>query len=224
MNLAKLLNSAATSVLVFLLAGSLFEVKAGTIVSVGGSQASIGGYSVQAGFQHIATSWSSTGAYSGVTITADLIGFGIADVTAYLMTQIGPGTTTSAQVALNTVRVSTPQTYTLFSDLSLGPGSYDLVLSTATPSESAGWSFVVANQLVTIDAATAFGGWFDACSSSTCDPYVPASVFRGPTFTFAPVFSVSGTSTAIPEPSTVGTCAFGLLVAIFCSRRRGVQP
>lgn len=63
--------------------------------------------------------------------------------TAYLTTRIGPGTTTANQLAsvpFSVTGIDTPVLTTLFSGLTLGAGTYYLVLS-SPPNESAGWEF-----------------------------------------------------------------------------------
>src|SRR5271170_4119625 len=79
--------------------------------------------------------WSLSNTFDDVTITAEIdpgTGSGLSG-TAYLMTQIGPGTTVADQIGSATFTASgltfTPQLNTLFTDLTLGPGNYYLVLS-----------------------------------------------------------------------------------------------
>jgi hypothetical protein len=77
-------------------------------------------------------SWSSLVAYDNVSIFAEVgadNSFG--DLTAFLTTRVGSGTTAANQVASVTM---TPPAYNspgvdLFSGLNLGPGTYYLVLS-----------------------------------------------------------------------------------------------
>ncbi|MGA2255528.1 MAG: hypothetical protein ABSG53_12765, partial [Thermoguttaceae bacterium] len=75
-----------------------------------------------------AAGWSQTSTYSGVTITAEIdpgIGSGTSG-TAYLMTQIGPGTTSAEQIATASFSATgsafSPALNTLFTGLTLGPG------------------------------------------------------------------------------------------------------
>jgi hypothetical protein len=84
----------------------------------------------------VASSWTQTASFSGVTIDASLgsVDPGFTSGTAYLMSAIGPGTTPASEVdaPVNfTVPVgsnfgSVPLTV-LFSGLNLGPGTYYLV-------------------------------------------------------------------------------------------------
>ena len=81
----------------------------------------------------LAESWSETTSFSGVDITAvlgDYLGSGT--ITAYLTTQIGAGATFAQQIAKASIDpASGEETDTLFTGLSLGPGTYYLVLSSA---------------------------------------------------------------------------------------------
>jgi hypothetical protein len=79
-------------------------------------------------------SWTQTGTFSNVTIQANLSSTsGTASGNVYLTTQVGVGTTVAQQIA--TAAVSTSNTAssglatTLLSGLTLGPGTYYLVVS-----------------------------------------------------------------------------------------------
>lgn len=97
--------------------------------------------------QAVEASWNELGSFSNVSIAAELDPgpLGLISATAYLMTQVGPGTTIANQLAV-TAPVSVtgtefhPTLVNLFSGLNLGPGSYYVVLSApATGFQSGGW-------------------------------------------------------------------------------------
>ena len=116
---------------------------AGTIVSLDGPNDS--SYVIgNSDPQYLANSWSATNAYTGVAISFQgnsFGGLGSVPETAYLMTKIGPGTTVAQQVA--TSNFSSPAglgTINIFSGLSLGPGTYYLVLvGLKDPRAFGGW-------------------------------------------------------------------------------------
>jgi hypothetical protein len=90
-----------------------------------GSSPSI--YSGQIG----AASWTTTSAYSNVSIDATVGCYRCSgSMTAYLTTTIGPSETVADQIATSTVSVGAgPEQDTFFSGLSLGAGTYYLVLT-----------------------------------------------------------------------------------------------
>src|SRR6185369_9390402 len=95
---------------VLLVAGSAAAAPI-TIVSTTADVSTTGG-----GGGGLVESWTQTGTYSGVTITAALTNIQ-ANTTAYLMNQIGPGTNVANQLFANSVTGTT-----LFTGLTLGPG------------------------------------------------------------------------------------------------------
>jgi hypothetical protein len=80
-------------------------------------------------------SWTQTQSYTNVTISGALSTVGLqgnGTVTAYLTNQVGPGTTLAnliASATISGVNFEPPPT-TLFSGLSLGPGTYYLITVT----------------------------------------------------------------------------------------------
>ncbi len=81
-------------------------------------------------------SWTQASAYSNVTIAAALAttDLGFNSITAYLTTKTGPGTTSADLVASATVTIpgagtGLPVLTTLFSNLTLTPGTYYLMIS-----------------------------------------------------------------------------------------------
>lgn len=86
-------------------------------------------------------SWTQTAAYSNASIAAYLARAcfggctGPATGMAYLTTQVGPGTTTAQQIATTPISVSTNNAFslvTLFSGLTLNPGTYYLLIVSDT--------------------------------------------------------------------------------------------
>ena len=135
----------------------------------------------------VATSWSQSKSYAGVSIAA-LVDSAIVGQTptanAYLTTRIGPGTTTADEIAHTqfTVPAELPvcspsscgAMVTLFSGLSLGPGNYFVTMSpNATSIGEVGW-FPALNPTVIVDTGVSEGASFTA---SAVDSYPPASAF-----------------------------------------------
>jgi hypothetical protein len=168
-------------------------------------------------------SWTQTGTYSNVDILAnigDSAGSGTATATAYLMTQIGSGTTAGNEVVspvtasvtgnpgLNTMT-------TIFSGLSLGPGTYFLVLDPTTTDFH--WDLTIPPVVVTDSGVTA--GPSEA--TATVAGFPPASTFGSESFSF--IYEVTGTaggSTSTPEPSTAGMLLIGAAAIAAWKRRR----
>jgi hypothetical protein len=125
----------SASLLFFFLACS---AQASTILSVTGPLD--GGFYPISTTQALASSWTETSTYTDVMISA-LLTNGPAEGTAYLMTHIGPGTTTASEIAEDSfVFPNAPQVESLFTGLTLGPGTYYLVLgSTVSGGPNGGW-------------------------------------------------------------------------------------
>src|SRR5438874_8505894 len=116
-------------------------VGAQPVLSISGS-GPYGGWVVIYNGQAYASSWTQTGRYTNVTITARLTSFGRTDQTgrAYLTTALGPGTTVSSQIAFTSFTFPlTLSEVTLFSGLTLEPGTYYLSMVGNSDSGS-GWS------------------------------------------------------------------------------------
>jgi hypothetical protein len=168
--------------------------------------------------EYIAISWTETQSYSGVSISAELANSGTGE--AYLMTAIGPGTTTSSQLASVPVTFPGAATSTvLFSGLSLGPGTYYLLLSGNTLNQLAGWEVTYSNSptITTDSGVTRTPG--DYFTDALPVAYPPSA-----TFTFTPyessdgylLYSVTGTPVTTPEPST-GTL-LSVALGLMCFR------
>lgn len=152
------------------------SLRAGPIISTDGQGNS--SYGILAGLYAHEAGWSQTSGYTNVTITAEIdpgTGSGTSG-TAYLMSQIGPGTTTAQQIATASFSATgaafTPVLNTLFTGLTLGPGNYYLVLSSASGlgwAETNGTSPVTAAGVSLISNASNYG--------NPLQTYAPASNF-----------------------------------------------
>jgi hypothetical protein len=197
---------------------------AGTIVST--DTGSGGGWA--AGDVAAAAGWSQTSMYSNVTITAEVDpGSSAGDIgTAFLMTKIGPGTTVADQIATtNFTATGTAGTYmldTLFTGLTLGPGSYYLVLESANYSTNGGMGWELdSGTPVTGSGVTLLFANANTFPATTPGSYVPAMNFSGSiggTWDFS-VTSEAGS--ASPEPGSFFMLATGA-AALFLVRRKRV--
>jgi hypothetical protein len=165
-------------------------------------------------------SWTQTGSYKDVTISAFLssIGGNNGTGTIYLTDQIGPGTTTANQIAETAVSglATTPATATtLFTGLDLGPGTYYLITASNLGGGGLGWN--------DYDGATAIPGIsgtnnFDEFGQGEA-AYPPASsFFTVGTNEFG--FEVTGNIAATPEPSSLILLGTGLLSIVGMTRRK----
>jgi hypothetical protein len=168
-----------------------------------------------------AVSWTQTGTYTDVTIGAGLAadnGLSEATGTAYLMTEIGPGTTAGLpeEIASGPVTVSgnpgLNNMTTVFSSLSLGPGTYYLVIdpSSVNLADSLVWDAAGMPFQVLASGVSGVAGFAGASTSAS---FPPANTFT--TEDETPIFSVTGTLskapvTATPEPSATILLACGI--------------
>jgi hypothetical protein len=168
--------------------------------------------------------WTQTGTYTGVSISALLDG-GVAGpgmVTAYLTDQIGAGTSATNDITLPSTVVAPTETrgyVTLFSNLTLGPGTYYLVLDGSAFAGPAGWSGT-SDPTYTLDSGV--GSVNELVISGTQAAFAPASTFTEPG-TSAFFFDVTGTPgapSAVPEPSTVCSLGTGLAGLVYLALRR----
>jgi hypothetical protein len=81
--------------------------------------------------QVLMASWTSSFSFNNVSIFGEVSGDPTSIMTAYLTTQIGPGTTVADQIASAILTPPSADTtgVLLLSGLNLGPGTYYLVLS-----------------------------------------------------------------------------------------------
>jgi hypothetical protein len=201
---------------------------AGTIVSVAGTPGTgyfLGGSGPD---QVLVSSWTQTGSYMNVSISAELgnssnYGNSGGDaISVYLTNQIGPGTTVANQIASTSVSPATvDETDTLFTGLSLGAGTYYLVLG--APGQFAEW-YGTGSPTVTTDSGVTgnFDSFADKPSNTPNDSFPPASNFdSNPADNNNNLLmTVTGNAvSAAPEPSTIVLA--GLAGAfLFCAKSR----
>jgi len=179
----------------------------GTVISVSGSNpggVNMGGIG--------AVSWTQSGAFSGVSISAVMTnafggGQSIA-FHAFVTDAIGAGTTVADEIASTAFSI-TPgfnQTVDLFSGLSLGPGTYFLVISPdAGASGAGGWSVTTASPTVTTGLGVTRNA--DRGSNGAIALYPPSSdipVLTGGSLLY------SVTASDVPEPGATTLIACGL--------------
>jgi hypothetical protein len=169
-------------------------------------------------------SWTQTGSYTDVTISAflsSLANGGGGTGTVYLTNQIGPGTTVANQIAVTTVSgvAHSPATATsLFSGLDLGPGTYYLITASNLGGGGLGWNDYAGNAAIPGISGT---NNFDELAEEEA-AYPPASSF----FTAGLNqfdFEVTGDPVATPEPSTLVLLGTGLLGIARMTRRKSLS-
>lgn len=193
-------------------------LNAATIVSVQSANLYTGGFNVNVD-QTQAVSWRSTNSYTGVSISIQAIGIpGVTTTgTAYLTNSIGPGTTNTNLVAAPssfvvdfTGRVYTQGPITVFSGLTLGPGTYFLVISSTAPDFNSGFAWASASHAQTVVTAPGVDRGVDRIGT-TQGLFAPAYNFQ-PSLFFesSPLaYIVTGdvnTSNEVPEPSSGALC------------------
>jgi len=195
------MKSAFAGLLTLLLVGAFAAgARADIIVSQDGTPGpSVGGVNGGLG---LSVSWTQTSAYTNVSIVADVFGLGApASDTFYLTKRLGPGTTMAAdEIAHATLTINNlePAPVLVFSGLTLGPGTYHLVLGD-TFSPAIFWATTDVPTLTT-DAGVSF--LFEAipnppCGSPPC-AYYPAGPFQ-PTSQYNFLFAVQGVPLAGPD-------------------------
>jgi hypothetical protein len=172
--------------------------------------------------QFVAESWTQTNTWTGVSVAAFVNTASAADqgATAYLTTQIGPGATSATLVTQDNltlpVGLSAPELQ-LFSGLTLGPGTYYLILASTDTTFNEGW-FNGNGSSVTGLGVTSNGppGLFANVTLNAA--YPPASTFSGH-YGVGYAFDVTGTPSTVPEPKAV-TLLVALLILGASYRKR----
>jgi len=173
-------------------------------------------------------SWTQNGTYTDVTIGANIaVENGNpseeATGTAFLMTQIGTGTTSAEEIATGAVTVKgnpgLNNMTTIFSDLSLGPGTYYLVIDPSSVNQISSMDWDAAGtptQTLGIGVSDVMA--FSATTTNAS--FAPANTFT--TGQLTPIFSVTGTpgttTSATPEPSTTIFTVCGLAALAFARK------
>lgn len=224
----KLKASLVTSLLLLLLSAA--GLQAATIVSV---MAPPGLSTLVTSTRALTTSWSTTQTYTNVSIAilvnSSQPGNPAPSADAYLTNLLGPGTTAAAnQIASTnftvpaTLPVCSPfgncgAMVTLFSGLTLGPGTYYLTLGTAVPLSPprVGW-FPAPTPTIVLDSGVTLGP--SLFSDAPDLGYPPASNFNIPEFPF--IVEIIGTPAAVPEPGAASLVALGLALGAWLRARR----
>lgn len=205
------------------LASLALPATATTILSVSGPHGST--LSLGSTHQALVASWSSTSAYSGVSVSFQS-NFGPFTGTAYLMTQIGPGTTSAQQVAVASYSAAsaTPALTNLFSGLTLGAGTYYLVL---TSNSAGGWDtpYTAGPAVVSLAPGVTRGAQFIVNDGNGVPDlsYFPASSFSALNAVYDLELEVTGS--LVPEPSRLLLLGLGFaLLPRILRRSSGSRP
>jgi hypothetical protein len=217
--------------LVFLVAAA--PAAADTIVSIGPGVLSspvIGGPTNQ----YLAVSWTQADSWTDVEIGAYVWTNSLAFTTgwAWLTDQLGPGTLPGSELAKSgfSFPSSDAAPTTMFSGLTLGPGTYYLVLSVDPSSVDVGYrgwrsgatdGNIPPSPVATTGTGVTFGEVVLAAVALSDTAYPPASTFGGNYPSLA--FSVTGTrreTPTVPEPAMLVLVGIGV-AGVLARHRRG---
>lgn len=197
---------------------------AATIVSRDASPSQLG---FAPGWQ--AVSWTQTGSYTNESISArtqTTIAFNQSTGTAYLLNSLGPGTTAANELAPPVGFTTGPSPTPLFSGLTLGPGTYYLLIDSVQG--QAGWGQAnYASLTEVLDSGVsnilqyqpsgAVAGFSPATAFTSYDPKT-----SGNAFAFAVTGDRAGAATGTPEPASFGITLAGAAAVLLAryGRRR----
>lgn len=201
-----------------------------TIVSVSGSGQPTGFLLGTSGGtpsseQILAVSWNQSASYTDVAITALLSGFfrGV----AHLSTALGPGTTPAQEVAADDFLVQLNSAdrddIPLLSGLTLGPGSYFLILE---PEGGSGGNWWRESSVIELDAGVSLNQSVRSNDADIDQGFAPASTFsivaNGLPFSYA----VTGNrvDSIVAEPGCGLLLASALVGLGLAMRRQSVRP
>ncbi len=161
-------------------------------------------------------SWTQTGSYTGVSIGATLYSGIAGDTgTAFLSTSVGTGATALYSAAFN-FPSSSSGVVSLFSGLTLGPGTYYLVIESTYSGESCRESlescstaWIATDEVPTIteDSGVTGNGFGIAAPTPGSNPLVASYTSPDEDLFFT-------VTSAIPEPGTLPLLGSGLLLAV----------
>lgn len=209
---------------ILLISGSAVSLSAGNILSITGQSACSFCPAVDDN-EFIAISFETTQSYSNVSFTPELVDSFTSDPpitgTAYLMTQIGPGTTTADQIASGnfTFPYSTNGIFqpigvyqTVLQGIDIGPGTYYFLLTGPNATSATGfgnWSAAyIFNASVAADLGVTTPMTF--YSSSTTAAYSPAENFGAINGNPQQLLEFTITGDPAPEPASWALLAIGL--------------
>ena len=172
------------------------------------------------------SSWTQTTTYTGVTIqtTLDSCG-GVASGTAYLTLN---GTAAGNQIAVNNAASVNPGagggdgTVTLFSGLTLGPGTYYLTINPINGSCDELWQNIGGTPTVTTGTGVTAGSSGATGAGHTVAAYPPQSAFLNSAsflFSVTGTAATGGTPAPTPAPPTAILLAVGVLLAFWYVKR-----
>jgi hypothetical protein len=209
------------------LIGGMGRADADTIVSITGQNN--GGYVLGAlsdGYsQVVAASWTQTQSYTNVSVYVPILETGSDTIDAYLVrgTVPQPESNEIAQTTFTAFNGLT--TYAVFSGLSLGAGTYSIVLDSPTESNySTGWEYSASPQ-ITLGTGVSTNG----PAYTSFDTSVPSYAPDDPNFRYTNQgvtldYIVTGTVASVPEPSSIVIAGIGLAVlGGFALRRRNAM-
>ena len=184
------------------------------------SSGSGGGSATLGDIDHIvlAYGWTTTASFEQVLISATVGGYSLSPdetfgpISAYLMTQIGPGTTTLEQVAATSFTPdSIEETHTFFSGLSLLAGSYFLVMTGPATTNNQYWVAEVPSTLAEDPSVTQVFYEVSATQGAG-STYAPASTFEDDSIDLQiGEIGFLVTVASVPEPSSFGLVFVGVL-------------